>query len=73
VTYYDRKADVLLIELSGEAVDHSDEHAWGLVDVAADGHAVSLELWQASRCLPAEALSALPAPPAFTPESRRTA
>jgi uncharacterized protein YuzE len=64
VTYYDREADVLLVELLDDVVERSTEREWGLLDLAEDGRTVALEVWDASRRLPAELLAALPLPPA---------
>lgn len=64
MTYYDREADVLLVELLDEDAERSEEREWGLVDLAADGRTVAVEVWQASRRLPPEVLASLPAPPA---------
>lgn len=64
MTYYDREADVLLVELLDDGTDRSEERDWGLVDLAADGRTVAIEVWQASRRLPPEVLDSLPTPPA---------
>lgn len=64
MTYYDREADVLLVELFDGDVDRSEERDWGLMDLAADGRTVAVEVWQASSRLPGEVLATLPSPPA---------
>jgi uncharacterized protein YuzE len=63
MTYYDRQADVLLVEVSEEDADRSEEREWGLVDLAEDGHTVAVEVWRASTRLPSEVLATLPPPP----------
>ena len=67
---YDREADIFITELRAAAVDHSVEHVWGLVDVADDGRAAGVEIWDASARLPHEMLRATPEP--FTGPSEET-
>ena len=65
MTYYDRDSDIAYFEISDARVDHSSEHAWGLLDVDAAGNAVGAEYWNASHQLPTQLWAALPAPPAL--------
>jgi uncharacterized protein YuzE len=62
MTYYDRDADILYVELADAQVARSVEHEWGLIDLSDEGTPVGLEYWHASEHLPAEMLGALPAP-----------
>ena len=62
VTYYDREADIVYVELQDVAIARSVEHDWGLIDVDAEGSPIGLEYWDASNRLPAELLGALPSP-----------
>ena len=62
VTYYDREADILYVELRAADAPRNVEHGWGLIDLGDDGVPVGIEYWDASERLPAELLAALPAP-----------
>jgi uncharacterized protein YuzE len=61
--YYDREADIAWLP-TGESEDAvSEELEWGLVDHdSATDEVVAIEVWCASKRLPAEVLAALPAP-----------
>lgn len=61
--YYDREADIAWIP-TGESVDVvSEEVEWGLIDHDAAGdEVVAVEIWSASKRLPASLLATLPAP-----------
>jgi uncharacterized protein YuzE len=61
--YYDREADIAWLP-TGESEDAvSEELEWGLVDHdSATDEVVAIEVWSASKRLPAEVLAALPAP-----------
>jgi uncharacterized protein YuzE len=60
--HYDPEVDIALIVFeSGTAV--SEEHDWGLIDRSPDdAHLMGFEIWDASRRLPPELVSALPSP-----------
>ena len=61
--YYDRDADIAWLPTgdSGDVV--SEEVEWGLIDHdAATDEVVAVEVWSASKRLPAEVLATLPAP-----------
>lgn len=60
--HYDPEVDIALLSFErGSAV--SEEHDWGLIDRDPDdGHLMGFEIWEASRNLPPELVSALPAP-----------
>lgn len=62
VTYHDRQADILYVELRNSAAARSIEYDWGLIDLGDDGEPVGVEYWDASEHLPSELLGALPAP-----------
>lgn len=62
VTYYDREADIVYVELRAIEAARSIEHEWGLIDLGDDGEPVGIEYWDASERLPAELLAALQAP-----------
>jgi len=62
MTYYDRGADILYVELSDADAVGSTEHDWGLIDIGEDGEPVGVEYWDASERLPAELLGVLPTP-----------
>ena len=50
---YDKEADVLYISLSDQAIKESDEDKPGVIlDYAADGSIVSIEILNASKKLP---------------------
>lgn len=61
--YYDREADIAWLP-TGESVDVvSEEVEWGLVDHdSTTDRVVAIEVWSASKRLPAEVLATLPAP-----------
>ncbi len=69
MTYYDREADIVYVELCAAEVVRSEEHEWGLIDRGQDGEAVGMEYWDASEHLPADFLDALPAPAALEHQS----
>lgn len=58
--HYDPEVDIALLSFErGSAV--SEEHEWGLIDRdPGDGHLMGFEIWEASRNLPPELVSALP-------------
>lgn len=56
---YDKRADILYIELLDGSADHSDERPWGLVDMNHDDEPVGVELWTASESMPQEVLGIL--------------
>jgi uncharacterized protein YuzE len=61
--YYDREADIAWLPTgeSGDVV--SEEVGWGLVDHdSVTDEVVAIEVWSASKRLPAEVLAKLPAP-----------
>jgi uncharacterized protein YuzE len=62
MTYYDRQADIVYVELVDDSVAQSIEHGWGLIDVNSSGQTVGFECWTASQRFPAELLDALPQP-----------
>lgn len=61
--YYDREADIAWLP-TGESADVvSEEVKWGLVDHdSTTDRVVAIEVWSASKRLPAEVLATLPAP-----------
>jgi uncharacterized protein YuzE len=61
--YYDREADIAWLP-TGDSTDVvSEEVEWGLIDHdAATDAVVAIEVWSASKRLPAEVLATLPAP-----------
>jgi uncharacterized protein YuzE len=61
--YYDREADIAWLP-TGDSTDVvSEEVEWGLVDHdSATDEVVAVEVWSASKRLPAEVLATLPAP-----------
>jgi uncharacterized protein YuzE len=61
VTYYDREADIVYVQLRDADVARSEEHDWGLIDLGEDRKPVGMEYWDASQHMPAEFLDALPA------------
>jgi len=65
VTYYDREADIVYVQLRDAEVARSEEHGWGLIDLGRDGEPVGMEYWDASEHLAAEFLDALPEPAAL--------
>lgn len=70
MTYYDRKADIVYVEIDGGAAARSREYEWGLVDLDGSGRTLGFECWDASHRFPAELLDALPEP---AEEDRRVA
>ncbi len=58
--HYDPEVDIALISLEdGRAI--GQEHAWGLIERDPDdGHLMGIEIWEASKILPAELIAALP-------------
>jgi uncharacterized protein YuzE len=61
--YYDREADIAWFPTGDSADVVSEEVEWGLVDHdATTDEVVAVEVWSASKRLPAEVLAALPAP-----------
>lgn len=61
--YYDREADIAWLP-TGQADDVVNEEVeWGLIDHDSSSDAVvGIEIWSASKRLPAEVLDNLPAP-----------
>jgi uncharacterized protein YuzE len=61
--YYDREADIAWLP-TGDSTDVvSEEVEWGLIDHdATTDEVVAIEVWSASKRLPAEVLATLPAP-----------
>lgn len=61
--YYDREADIAWLPTGDSANVVSKEVEWGLVDHdSTTDEVVAIEVWSASKRLPAEVLAALPAP-----------
>ena len=61
--YYDREADIAWLPTGDSANVVSEEVEWGLVDHdSTTDEVVAIEVWSASKRLPAEVLAALPAP-----------
>lgn len=61
--YYDRETDIAWVPTGESAEVVSQEVEWGLVDHdAASDEIVAIEIWSASKRLPAELLATLPAP-----------
>jgi uncharacterized protein YuzE len=58
--HYDPEVDIALISLeNGRAI--GQEHTWGLIERDPDdGHLMGIEIWEASKILPAELIAALP-------------
>jgi uncharacterized protein YuzE len=60
-SYYAANGDIAYIHVrSPHGRVTSEEERWGLRDQDATGAVVGIELWSASRVLPAELLEALP-------------
>ena len=57
--YYDKRADIFYIRLGDGPAAHSIEHPWGLVDVSDSDEPIGIELWAASKALPADMLGIL--------------
>jgi uncharacterized protein YuzE len=63
--YYDREADIAWLPTGSSEDVVSEEVGWGLVDHDAGSDAVvAIEVWAASKVLPADLLERLPAPSA---------
>jgi uncharacterized protein YuzE len=63
--YYDREADIAWLPTGPSTDVVSEEVSWGLVDHdAASDEVVAIEVWAASKVLPAGLLERLPAPSA---------
>jgi uncharacterized protein YuzE len=63
--YYDREADIAWLPTGSSNHVVSEEVEWGLVDHdAASDAVVAVEVWAASKVLPADLLERLPAPAA---------
>jgi uncharacterized protein YuzE len=61
--YYDREADIAWLPTGDSADVVSEEVEWGLIDHdSATDEVVAIEVWSASKRLPAEVLATLPAP-----------
>jgi uncharacterized protein YuzE len=61
--YYDREADIAWLPTGDSENVVSEEVEWGLVDHDAGTDAiVGVEVWSASKRLPAELLATLPTP-----------
>jgi uncharacterized protein YuzE len=61
--YYDRDADIAWLPTGASEDVVSEEVGWGLVDHDAKTDAVvGVEVWRASKVLPAELLAQLPGP-----------
>jgi uncharacterized protein YuzE len=61
--YYDREADIAWLPTGSASAVVSEEVEWGLIDHDADSdEVVAVEIWSASKRLPPEVLSQLPAP-----------
>jgi uncharacterized protein YuzE len=61
--YYDREADIAWLPTGSSAEVVSEEVEWGLIDHdAVSDEVVAIEIWSASKRLPAELLAMLPAP-----------
>lgn len=63
--YYDREADIAWLPTGDSDDVVSEEVDWGLIDHDSDTDAiVAVEVWSASKRLPASVLEALPTPSA---------
>lgn len=61
--YYDREADIAWLPTGTSSDVVSEEVEWGLIDHDAESdEVVAIEIWSASKRLPAEVLSTLPEP-----------
>jgi uncharacterized protein YuzE len=61
--YYDREADIAWLPTGDSENVVSEEVEWGLVDHdAGTDKVVGIEVWSASKRLPAEVLATLPTP-----------
>jgi len=61
--YYDREADIAWLPTGDSENVVSEEVDWGLVDHdAGTDEVVGIEVWSASKRLPAELLATLPTP-----------
>ncbi len=61
--YYDREADIAWLPTGHSDDVVSEEVDWGLIDHdSGTDEVVAIEVWSASKRLPAELLSTLPAP-----------
>jgi uncharacterized protein YuzE len=61
--YYDRDADIAWLPTGDSADVVSEEVEWGLIDHdSGTDEVVAVEVWSASKRLPAELLAMLPAP-----------
>jgi len=61
--YYDRKADIAWLPTGSSDDVVSEEVDWGLIDHdSGTDEVVAIEVWSASKRLPAELLATLPAP-----------
>ncbi len=61
--YYDREADIAWLPTGSSNDVVSEEVEWGLVDHdASSDEVVAIEIWSASKRLPAEVLASLPDP-----------
>jgi uncharacterized protein YuzE len=61
--YYDRQADIAWLPTGNSNEVVSEEVEWGLIDRdAASDAVVAIEIWSASKRLPAEVLASLPDP-----------
>lgn len=61
--YYDREADIAWLPTGDSENVVSEEVEWGLVDHDASTDAVvGIEVWSASKRMPAEQLATLPTP-----------
>lgn len=61
--YYDREADIAWLPTGTASAVVSEEVEWGLIDHDAESdRVVAVEIWSASRRLPAEVLAKLPEP-----------
>jgi uncharacterized protein YuzE len=61
--YYDREADIAWLPTGSSSDVVSEEVGWGLIDHdSGTDEVVAVEVWSASKRLPAELLATLPAP-----------
>ncbi|HEU4737423.1 MAG TPA: DUF2283 domain-containing protein [Solirubrobacterales bacterium] len=61
--YYDREADIAWLPTGNSDDVVSEEVDWGLIDHdSGTDEVVAVEVWSASKRLPAELLATLPAP-----------
>ncbi|HXV05274.1 MAG TPA: DUF2283 domain-containing protein [Solirubrobacterales bacterium] len=61
--YYDRDADIAWLPTGDSEDVVSEEVEWGLIDHdSGTDEVVAIEVWSASKRLPAELLAALPTP-----------